>query len=128
MRVSEKEYENVVKLSPQDRYGIFIRRVADWELVWTLANEEGYAFMRNENDGKFLPVWPGEFYAQKAVPLFGTYSPLQIDLYEFLDTIVPDLEYRQIGLLVFPAVEADGLVVEHTTVIHDIKEECEQYE
>ena len=40
--MNEKEVENVISLPAEGRYEYFIKRVADWEVVWSLGNEDGW--------------------------------------------------------------------------------------
>jgi len=48
-----KEIENILKLEPQKRYEYFIRKIADFEELWTIVDEnEDYAI--SSVDGKTL--------------------------------------------------------------------------
>lgn len=40
MDVSKQEIEAVIKLSPEKRYTYFIKRICDWELIWTLYEDD----------------------------------------------------------------------------------------
>ena len=35
MKVSKQELEAVTALSPEKRYNYFVKRICDWEQVWT---------------------------------------------------------------------------------------------
>ena len=36
MEISKQEFEAITKLVPEKRYDYFIKRICDWEQVWTL--------------------------------------------------------------------------------------------
>ena len=40
MKVSKQEIEAVTALSPEERYGYFIKRICDWEQVWGLFEDD----------------------------------------------------------------------------------------
>lgn len=52
-----KEAENVLKLDNRKKYEYFIKKVADFEEVWSLRDEDGWATLGTE-DKVFFPIWP----------------------------------------------------------------------
>ncbi|WEZ05197.1 DUF2750 domain-containing protein [Bacillus subtilis] len=47
--MNEKELEMSLKLDPDKRYRYFIKKVVDYEEVWSLSNDEGWVISEGEN-------------------------------------------------------------------------------
>ena len=47
-----------------ERYDYFIRKVADWEEVWSLKVEGGWAMVGNPDSDECIPFWPHPEYAR----------------------------------------------------------------
>lgn len=50
-KMNSQQFEAVLKLSSADRSSHFIGKVADWEQLWGVKNEEGWLFRIVEEDG-----------------------------------------------------------------------------
>lgn len=61
--IHKKEFENVLKMNGPERYDYFIRKVADWEEVWGLKAEDGWAMVGDPNSNECIPFWPHPEYA-----------------------------------------------------------------
>ena len=46
---------NILNLSPQDRYGYFIRKVADFEEVWLIQVDGQYAILGDKEEQIAIP-------------------------------------------------------------------------
>ena len=57
MKVSKQELEAVTALSPEKRYNYFVKRICDWEQVWTLY-EDNYIVLNEAKNGKLYIVYP----------------------------------------------------------------------
>ena len=62
--IHKKEFENVLKMNGPERYNYFIQKVADWEEVWGLKAEDGWAMVGDPNSNECIPFWPHPEYAQ----------------------------------------------------------------
>ena len=50
-----------------------------------------------------------------------------IDLYEFIDTFLPELEEQRMAVSVFPTLESESYNVRHEEIIDDLNGELENY-
>lgn len=55
MDVSKQEIEAVIKLSPEKRYTYFIKRICDWELIWTLY-EDDFIILNEGKNGELYMI------------------------------------------------------------------------
>ena len=113
----------VMNASAEKRYKNFITTVADYEQVWVLDNEEGYATI--DQDGFVsLIVYPkeedAEFFAKGDIP-----TPIDID--DFMDRCQESLEDPYFRFAVYPTDE-DVLIVSTSQMIEDLEEELSLYD
>lgn len=55
--MNQKEIENVISLEPIERYKHFIKKVADWEVFFTMIDDEGNYVLSELDDRQLLPLW-----------------------------------------------------------------------
>jgi hypothetical protein len=55
-QVNDQEFELVVGLAAPERYKYWIKRVADRQEVWTLANADGFVLAQSPQGDEVLPV------------------------------------------------------------------------
>jgi len=61
--MDNKEFEAVLSLSAQRRYAYLLKRVVDWERIWSLGTEEGWALSSDDEGHELVPVRPHERFA-----------------------------------------------------------------
>ncbi len=127
--VSDKEYESVILLSGEKRYSYFVKKVADWEEVWSLRNQDGWVLAADAFGSQVIPVWPHERYAQACLTQeWQDCTPAVIDLDAWMKRWIPGMIQDGRRIAVFPTPDDKGVVVEPIRLQTDINEECEQYE
>ncbi|MBF1488170.1 MAG: DUF2750 domain-containing protein [Prevotella pallens] len=131
MKVSKQELEAVIALSPEKRYNYFVKRICDWEQVWTLY-EDDYIVLNEAKNGKlYILLFPfkdfAEHYATNTRGMKGvSYKSFEIN--EFLETIIKKLQANNVSnALVFPVANGYGLNVSMTDMVKDIQSELENY-
>ena len=131
MKVSKQELEAVTALSPEKRYNYFVKRICDWEQVWTLY-EDNYIVLNEAKNGKlYILLFPfkdfAEHYATNTRGMKGvSYKSFEIN--EFLETIIKKLQANNVSnALVFPVANGYGLNVSMIDIIKDIQSELENY-
>jgi hypothetical protein len=131
MKVSKQELEAVTALSPEKRYNYFVKRICDWEQVWTLY-EDDYIVLNEAKNGKlYILLFPfkdfAEHYATNTRGMKGvSYKSFEIN--EFLETIIKKLQANNVSnALVFPVANDYGLNVSMTDMVKDIQSELENY-
>ncbi|MDQ0065123.1 DUF2750 domain-containing protein [Chryseobacterium lathyri] len=58
--MNSKEIENVLKLEPFKRYEYFIKKVADFEQLWTIVDEDGDYAVSEVDKFSLISFWPAE--------------------------------------------------------------------
>ena len=130
-KITEQEIEAIIKLTPQQRYAYFLKRICDWEQVWTLY-EDDYIVLNEAKNGKlYILLFPfkdfAEHYATNTRGMKGvSYKSFEIN--EFLETIIKKLQANNVSnALVFPVANGYGLNVSMTDMVKDIQSELENY-
>ena len=123
-----EERDAVLKLSGPERYAYFVKRAADWEEVWGLRDDRGW--VTAERDAHTLiPVWPHADYARaSALGNWEGADPALIDLDEWVESWLPELEAKGHLVAVFPIPEGNGVAVEPGRVGADLEAEAQLYE
>ena len=129
-KMNSQQFEAVLKLSSADRSSHFIGKVADWEQLWGVKNEEGWLFRIVEEDGlEYFPVWPHPQYAQKiAEQHFPNYTAREITLESFLKEWLPDFEKEGIKVGVFPNQDWSSWIMEPQILAETLHSEMSLYE
>lgn len=98
------------------RYRHFVSRVADNQEILGLRQHDGWVSM-GIDDQRLFPVWPAAAYATAcAVEEFTAAEATPIDLREWLETWLPNLEGDGSGVAVFPTPSGQGAVVAPATL------------
>jgi hypothetical protein len=127
-----KKLSSIAKLTSEDRCDYFIRKVADFEILWGLYGNSGWA--SSEIHGEIvMPVWPEEDFAILcATNSWDALTPKKIELSDFLDKWIPNKlnQYRYFG--VFPVNGSDPIDVRSKLLKPDelgkmLLQELEQY-
>ncbi|WP_124423241.1 DUF2750 domain-containing protein [Pseudomonas orientalis] len=126
MNTHPKKIQNVISLTPQERYDYFLRKTADSMLLWGLFNE-GWATA----NGKVVsvPLWPEECFAQMcATDEWSDLTVKCIEMKMFIESWIPGMERDNRTFLVFPTPENKGLSKSPHALLSDLKNEMSQYE
>lgn len=119
---------NILALSPEDRYDYLIAKAAEWEELWLIKDGDSYATMGESETQPLIPVWPEEAFARLfVVDEWSSYTvePMEInDFLEWLDTIFA----KGYGVAGFPIPGKPGVVVTASDLKNHILYELSQYE
>ena len=131
-KITEQEIEAIIKLTPQQRYAYFLKRICDWEEIWTLYEDDCIVLNEDKQGVLFVFLLPFEtfasHYAIKQRGMCGTFAKC-FKLNEFVSTIANKLLANSVSdALVFPVPNGFGLNVPLTRLIADIHKELENYE
>jgi Protein of unknown function (DUF2750) len=122
--VNEKEFESLIRSDADTRYSYFVKRVADWQELWTLANEDGYALVADDTGRELVPVWPHARFAQAcASDAWDGYSPRAIDLHAWIDQWLPGMERDGRRPAVFPVPGTKSVAVTPQRLRSDLEHE-----
>lgn len=126
-QLNQQEYEALFAQPDMVRFKHFIARIADWEEVWGLSNQSGWATVESEGRN-CIPFWPHPKYAEAFIKgdWLG-FSAEPIPLEAFIDNWLPGMQKDRVFIAIFPSLEMQGIIVEPVRVLEALDEELEQY-
>ncbi len=111
--ISGKEFESVSALAPMKRFQHFVKRVADWEEVWSLKNDDGWILLATSQGQEVVPLWPHPDYAQTfATEQWADCVPAAIGLTTFLEQWISGITRDGRWISVFATPSSSGIVLE----------------
>lgn len=127
--MNNRELENVIKLEPFKRYQYFIKKVADFEELWTIVDEEDDYALSDIDEFSLVSFWPAEEFIYSNLeegwkdckPLRLTLDDLQENLYD----LIIDENYL---INVFPINGRTGFIVKLDEFKRDLEEELDKIE
>lgn len=128
--MTEADIQKLFKKPGEKRYEYFIKKVAESEEVFGLADEEGWALLGDDDDDtNILPLFPSTEFAEAfRVEVGFEENEVQVldvnELLEWLDDMIED----KMLVAVFPNTELNGAVVEPTLLKADLMKELEKYD
>lgn len=126
--LSDQERESVKRLQAPERYSHFVKRCADHQEVWVLADDSGWASADHEGR-ESIPVWPHRDYAQEcAVGGWAACEPKAVDIYFWLDEVLPDDAKNDRLVAVFPLDDGHAIPVDVERIVDDLRTELERLE
>ena len=127
MPITKQEINSVIKLSPKQRYEYFIKKVADYEELFT-AKENGKWLITEGGGYNFFMLWSSEEYANLFIKegWEGCVSA-KITLDEFMENIIPIIKEEELLLSIFALGGKSGFVVSLDEFKRDLSEELDKY-
>lgn len=115
------QIDAINRMSTDQRYDYFLRKVIEQQQLWGLASAEGWLILPQEGEEQ-LPVWPhSELAAQWAVGEFADCKPKSITLDEWLTKWLPGMDEDGLLVAVCPNMEGDALVLAAEELLEDIQ-------
>lgn len=124
--ILNREVENILKINNNKQYEYFLKIVADFEEIWSLRDNDGWATLGMENN-IFFPIWPKKEFANICIndEWENCYAE-SIDLYEFLEVWISGLKEDNIRITVMWH-EGKGIDVGWDGLKKDIEYELQKY-
>jgi hypothetical protein len=128
IKITEQEIEAVSKLEPFQRYQYFIKRVADTEKMYTLADRDGNFAITILEGISVFSIWSSTQFALKcAEDEWSGFIVKEIILEEFEEETVDVIEENGWLLNVFSVKGKSGFVVDINEFARDLSEEMKKY-
>jgi len=127
--MNTKKIENVIGLPMEERYNYFIRKVAEFEEVWGLYHEDGWAVLSDKDNRTILPFWPEEDFALLCCfEQWKNYTPKLISLDDFINKWLKGMKNDNRFANIFYVQETKiGNIVTPDILIEDLNEEIKNY-
>ena len=123
-----KEMESVSSLKVEERYRHSVAKIADWEEVWGLADEQGWALLGDSQRNEVFPIWPAKAYAKLwCKDVWESHDPKLIELDSWIDPWLVGLEEDGVKISVFPTLDCKGIIVNPSGRRADLLEELKKY-
>ncbi|ASW73695.1 hypothetical protein IQ37_19550 [Chryseobacterium piperi] len=122
-----KEKENIIKLEPFKRYQYFIKKIADFEELWTIVNENGDYAISEVDDHSLISFWTAEeFILSNLDKGWENYRPLKICLEDLENELFKIIASENYLVNVFPINGKSGFVVSLEEFRRDLNEELDK--
>jgi hypothetical protein len=121
--MSAREIDAVLRLEPERRYEHFIKRVADFEQVWSLKHPNGGWVCGAAGAQESMPAWPHRAYADlMADGEWKAAAAAAISLDESLGKWLPGLARDGRLVAVFPSPHSQVVIRAPDALEHDLRE------
>jgi hypothetical protein len=129
-KISQREIDSVLSESPEKRFEYTIKRIADWETLWTIVDEaEALGMLTDEVQNVIFPIWPFKEFAQLyCTGNFANYTPMVIELSDFLEEYLPDYENKNYKLSLLPLPTKKGEVMDISMFREALNNELDKIE
>lgn len=125
--INEHKRNNVMNGSPEERYSFFIRKVVDFEMVWSLY-KDGWALVADDKHQQAIPFWPEEDFAGLcAIDIWEGYSPRPIELSDLVNKWLPGMAGDRVLAAIFLNTKGKGVFVLPEKLTEDISAELSKY-
>jgi hypothetical protein len=129
MMMNNKKLENVLKLEPKKRYEYFIRKIADFEELWTIVDENGNYAIATVDNKTLMSFWPEEeFIVSNLNDEWSNCKALNLSLDDLADEVLPYIAKNNHLINVFPINGRAGFIVDLEEFSRDFTEELKKYE
>lgn len=127
---NQKQINNVLKLSLQQKYRYFVGKVADWEEVWTFCDTDELVTIKDDHHRLLFPVWPAKAYVERNLEdKWSHFTPKQLGLAHFMAEMLPDMHEANITIAIMMDPQCEiHVIAEAKHLLQDLIEECEQYQ
>ncbi|MEC5146506.1 DUF2750 domain-containing protein [Chitinophaga sp. 212800010-3] len=126
-KISQKEIDNVIKLSPFERYQYTIKWIADGEMMYSLAENNNLA-IAEIGDKKMLSLWSAAEYAQlSATGEWEGYEVMAISIDRFATEIIDLIDSEGYLLNIFSVGDKSGFIVDIKEFMKDLDDELGKY-
>lgn len=125
--MNHHEIENVSKLSPKNRYDYFIRKIADFEELWTIIDANSDFTLAEIENSTVVSFWTHEaFIESNLTPDWADCIPFKMDIYTLQDIVIPLIRQNNYLINVFPVDSRVDYIVALNDFVNDLNEKMEQ--
>ncbi len=128
-QVNEIEFKSVLSLDAPKRYEYFIKKICDWEEIWSIKDTEGWRLLGDPSECECIPVWPAKRYAEAfCIDDWSECYAESISLDSWKNAWLPGIKKDRRIIAVFPNLSLEAVDVESDRLREDIEEELSSYE
>jgi uncharacterized protein DUF2750 len=128
-KVHPKELIAVQALAPEKRYEYLINKIADWEEVWSIGDDDGWVLLGDETGTELIPIWPAEAFATACCVLeWQNEMAKSISVSDWMNKWTPEMIADGRKVAVFPLPNHKGMIVEPARLAGDIQEWLDEFD
>lgn len=126
--MNQQKINNVFALDSKKRYGYLLRKVADFETIYLITdNEDGYV-MIGSGGVNVLPVFPEKAFAELFLKYdWKGFNVVEYSIHEFMDWL-EELAKDEVQIAGFPNLELNTVRVSPLEMKNHLLFELSQYE
>ena len=126
--MNDKEIESVSNLEPFKRYQYFIKKIADYEELWTIVDENGDYALSDVDDKVLISFWSAKEYIDSNLSDgWENCKPKKLTLDDLEDEIFDLIASENYLINVFPVNGKSGFVVDLDEFARDLSDELKNY-
>lgn len=123
-----KEFNNIINLTPIDRYKYFIKKVADFEELWTIIYSDGNYALSDIEDNVMISFWPKpEYITSNLTNGWENCNPKKLTLDDLEDEIFDLIASQNYLINVFPINGKSGFIVDLQEFARDLSDELKKF-
>jgi len=127
--LKNSEFHEINTCAADRRYEYFILKIAEWEELWSLKSDKGFAVYRDTSGIRAIPFWPHAKFADDcAFGIWKGYHAAQIELNTFIQKWLPGMSNEGLSALVFQTDFDRGILVDIDKLDADIGEQLKHFE
>jgi hypothetical protein len=127
--VNDQEFRSVLELPGSRRYAYFVKRAASHGELWGLRGEGGWVVAEDDEAVPHFAVWPHPRFAEVcATGHWAGEKPEAIDIDDWVEAWLPNLERDRMRILVFQTPDERGVSVDSERLKRDLDDELSQFE
>lgn len=126
--INVKEIDTVVQQSKEVQFKYSIKRIADFEEIWVIADDSGIIMLKSSTNSFVLPVWPFKEFAELfCVNEYKSCYPESISIYDFMENELLELKERSYELSILPVHGKSSIVVSSEIFEKELNVEMNKY-
>ncbi len=126
--VNDRELESVMALPAAQRYEYFIKKIADWEEVWSIGDDDKWDLLTDDTGADCIPVWPASAFASACCTgMWSGHRPRSIPLNDWIEKWIPGIGADGRKVAIFPLASEKGILVEPKRMLENIQAAVGEY-
>lgn len=126
--MNPKEFDNIINLTPFERYKYFIKKVADFEELWTITYSDGDYALSDVEDNIVISFWPKpEYITSNLADGWENCNSKKLTLDDLEDEIFDLIASQNYLINVFPVNGKSGFIVNLDEFARDLFEELKNF-
>lgn len=122
------DLDKTYSLTDDSRMTLFFEKVADWEELWAIADDEGYV-IQAKGDKTYISLWPHPHFADDIVRrLMPKNQSVEVDFEFLLEQLIPTLKSESIHVAVFPNKQWEGILLSPEEFESQLHQAMKQFE